>query len=204
MKISEVQLYPNIRRDSEWLLSTEPVNKRWIHDGDIITTLKGNIIFWDRYYGGYAAMDRKTKVRNILVSGDLYPLPKGGFKAFAVDTLTGRSGNVLKAHEFYRAILLKQDVIFRTSGQSFGGLKVWQRLAEFPDIEVFGWNPKVNYQAYPSKDIASGTPQAVELDPDEYHSTHADDADILGSSAEEQEEVRRVRDMYLVAHRKMS
>lgn len=47
----------------------------------------------------------------------------------------------LPAQKIYAAVIKKYDWIIVTDHQSYGGMKLWQRLSKEPGIEVYGYNP---------------------------------------------------------------
>lgn len=199
MRIKEVELIPDygqsmrnrhiyVRRKTNpigYLLKSGELDK--------IGKVKGRTIYLDRHDKSgwnsnsrfYAVNDDNGQV-DITVSGILKNTGKAS--TFKIDVLSGRNSINLKAYEFYRAIMLAMPIIFVTDTQSYGGMRTWQELSRYPDIEVFGW--------------LDGKP--VNVDPRDSDETHATEKDVrVGFRDTPEPEAREIRKMQLVAHRKI-
>lgn len=192
MKVSEVELstdFSQAERYKNLLVRSKrnPIEDK-IKDGtaDLVGKIKGHTLYLEEYSRSgwktnsrFYAVNDQTGLIDITVDG--YMERKGKSYTFKINTLDGRGGSSMKAYEFYRAIMLKMPIILMTDQQSYGGMRTWQELSRYPDIEVFGW--------------MDGKPINVDpLDPDETHATRR----------ERDPESMAIRDMYLVAHRKIS
>lgn len=196
MRISEVEFLPGYRQTAGYRHSsvkdTENPYERHIRAGTMrpVTKVKGHTIYYDRSGGGYKqsvfiAVNDDTGLVDMRVSGT--SRHRHGMVMFEIDLLDGRKGSTLKAYEFYHAILARAPVIFTTTMQSQGGLRTWQELAKYRDIEVFGWS--------------RGKPVNVTpLDPDDTHASHAD---VGGWPEPEEPEAKEILNMKLVAHKKI-
>lgn len=185
MRISEVELLPDLGSSRDWrhsvvVAKTNPYAGR-IRSGAFqrIAKVKDHTIY--HMPVGYPvhsliiAVNDSTGLVDMRLSG--VENRRKDAIIFQIKDLDGRSGSSLKAYEFYHAILKKMPIVLTTDKQSYGGLRTWQELARYPDVEVFGWD--------------RGQPVNVSpLDPDDTHVTkHDQDA--------------RLMKMKLVAHRKL-
>lgn len=197
MRISEVEFLPGYRQTAGYrhdsVKSNENPYEHQIRNGILrpVTRVKGHTIYYGhpfsrRYDAVFVAIDDNTDLVDMRVSGN--SKHRHGMVMFDIDLLDGRKGSTLKAYEFYHAILARAPVIFTTTTQSQGGLRTWQELARYPDIEVFGWS--------------RGKPVNVTpLDPDD---THASQDDVGGGWGEPEEpEAKEIMNMKLVAHKKL-
>lgn len=197
MRIREVELLPDYgpsERDRHIYVrrKTNPI-KSFIKSGKIkkIGKVKGHSLYvdmndpsgWEANSRFYAVNDENGLV-DLTVSGMMKKTGKA--YTFKIDVLSGRKGSSLKAYEFYRAIMTNMSIIFVTDTQSYGGMRTWQELSRYPDIEVFGW--------------ADGKP--VNVDPRDSDETHASERDVWDGNGPEPE-ARDIRAMKLVAHRKI-
>lgn len=67
-------------------------------------------------------------------------LNKSG-KMYYVDSALSISNNY-KVHELYRDLLIKKVIEGLITGeQSEGGRAIWNKLSQYRDIQVFGWDP---------------------------------------------------------------
>lgn len=193
MKINEVELIPNYnppeKRKDPMLKGKGYSVKKEIEYGDAVKlgTYKNHTIYGgDEIYSfsdatnKFFAIDNQTGLPVIFVSGKL--TKKKTWMKFTIALLQSRKGNKLKADEFYRFLLLKLPLILVTDSQSYGGLKVWQKLASDPRLTVFGWK--------------KGKP--VNVDPRDEMDTHATYHD-----AKEEPESKDVIGIKLIAHRKI-
>lgn len=146
------------------------------------------IYFMDKWTSKYAvqnprffAVNKQNRFVDMTLDGTI--TRHGKSMTFAINTLEGRSGSNIKAYEFYRAILLRLPVIFTSDKQSYGGMRTWQELSRYPDMEVFGW-----YNGKP-----------VNIDPLDSDETHADEKEAKSGDGVS----RQIMDMILVAHRKI-
>jgi hypothetical protein len=85
------------------------------------------------------AFNPKTKQVDMQVDG-LVKHHANGSRTFRVGELSGREGSSIKAHDLYHHLITKHDHILRTDMHSVGGMKVWKKLSQKPDINVHGWN----------------------------------------------------------------
>lgn len=106
---------------------------------------------------------------------------------FEINTLEGRSGSKIKAHEFYRSILINMPIIFVSEYQSYGGMRTWQELSRYRDIEVFGWS----------------NGRAINVDPMDQEETHAAREDICPGTKYYDREAEKIMKMKLVAHERL-
>lgn len=196
MFMREVELLPDYGQSQQgrhiYVRSkTNPI-KYLIKSGHLekIGKVKGRTVYLDRHdstgYNSnsrfYAVNDENGQV-DMTVSGMMKKTGKA--ETFKIDVLSGRKGSNLKAYEFYRLIMLKMLIIFVTDTQSYGGMRTWQELSRYPDIEVFGW--------------LKG--KAVNVDPRDSDETHASVDDVRIGGIEP--EARDIKNMKLVAHRKI-
>jgi hypothetical protein len=149
----------------------------------LISKTRGHSIYLDDISGSlsvkFYAINDASDLVVLMVDGDLSN--KGDHKVFEINVLQGRNGSNLKAYQFYRSILLNMQIIFVAEQQSYGGMRTWQELSKYPDIEMFGWlNGK-----------------AINVDPTDQDETHASEDDDYDRDAD------RIMRMKLVAHRKI-
>lgn len=205
LKVTEVELFPDDRaRESDKLaLVRSKRNATAFLDFDELEFLADapqHKIYGHqtRNFFRVYAIHNKTKQIDMTVKGVL-SARRTNWQTFTIHSLVGRKGSTLKAYEFYRTILKARNYIFTTRAQTIGGMKTWQKLAEFSDITVFGW---VNGQV-------------VNIDPSDQDQTHVDtnvwyklDRDRSGSefwvSSEDYKDTNKIRQMNLVAHRTVS
>ena len=184
MRMEEVELAPYIgRRRAERhssVLYRQPIDKSELvkisRSRDHTMYKTPNRTGRVRFY----AVNDGTDLVDMTVDGSMSR--KGKHDIFKINVLNGRTGSSLKAYQFYRNILLGSPIIFVSDTQSYGGLRTWQELSRYPDIEVFGW--------------LNGKP--VNISPLDSDETHAD-IDDVGSDRE----IRDVFNTKLVAHRKI-
>jgi len=63
--------------------------------------------------------------------------------SYIIHGLYAAPGNPVKAHQFYRNLILDQGLtLISDRKQSPGGNRVWQRLEAYPDIEVYGFDTR--------------------------------------------------------------
>lgn len=197
MRISEVEFLPGYRQSAGYrhgdVRDNENPYERHIYRGILrpVTKVKGHTVYYGHPSGRggdavFVAISDDTGLVDMRVSGK--SKHSHGMVMFEIDILDGRKGSTLKAYEFYHAILARAPVIFTTTTQSQGGLRTWQELSKYPDIEVFGWS--------------RGKPVNVTpRDPDE---THASQDDVSrGWGEPEEPEAREIMNMKLVAHKKL-
>lgn len=184
MRMSEVELAPYIGRSRDEkhssVLYKEPIDTS---DLRVIATLGNHTIYKTDNNTGrvrFYAVNNDNGLADMTVDGSMHR--KGKQQIFKINVVNGRTGSKIKAHKFYRSILLNLPIIFVTDTQSYGGLRIWQELSKYPDIEVFGW--------------LNGKPiNVTPLDPDE---THAD-ADEVGTD----KELVDIFKMKLIAHKRI-
>ena len=142
----------------------------------------------------FFTVNKNTNQIDMVVDGTLSK--KKNSWVFKINSLKGRNGTILKAYQFYRLILTNMNVIFVSDSQSYGGMRTWQELAKFPDIEVFGW----------------ANNKAVNIDPQDEFETHASDRETDDYSSKEnfdigysttEKEAAEIQKMKLVAHKKI-
>lgn len=200
MNIDEVELIPDFSQAQRFKhasvrLKTNTIKNK-IEDGIVkkIGKVRNYTIYVDdsgpsdeftdiRFY----AVNNQTDLVDMTVDGKMQMRGKKFF-SFEINALEGRSGSNLKAHEFYRAILLAMPIIFVSDLQSYGGMRTWQELSRYPDIEVFGWSDG----------------QAVNIDPRDPEETHVDPKERYSSRVDYQDpELKRILNMKLVAHKRI-
>jgi hypothetical protein len=196
MRISEVEFLPGYRASSGYrhhaVRYKDNPYEREIRSGEFrpVTKVKGHTIYYNHSndphdHSVFIAVNDSTGLVDMRVSGAAKRAH--GMVMFSIDILDGRKDSTLKAYEFYHAILARAPVIFTTTTQSQGGLRTWQELSRYPDIEVFGWS--------------RGKPVNVTpLDPDE---THATPDDVSSWGEPEEPEAKEILNMKLVAHKKI-
>lgn len=190
MLVRELELLPDFSQDERTknriLRSrTNPLYKDMVSGNlHLIARVKSHSIYLDRgpVLSKFYAVDDGTDLVALMVDGDLSS--KGNHEVFEINVLQGRKGSKLKAYEFYRAILLNMPLIFVAHQQSYGGMRTWQELSRYPDIEVFGWEGG----------------KAVNVDPMDQDETHASDDDVSGPFGYDPD-AARIKRMKLVAHR---
>lgn len=194
MKINEVELLPDYNpseKEKESFLKGKghklkkeikygDASKIGVYKNHTIYMSDGEFAFSDTTTKFYA-IDNETNLPTIFVTGNLRKRKQGWMK-FKINLLQARKGNKLKADEFYRFLLIKLPLILVTHSQSFGGLKVWQKLAADPRLTVFGWK----------------NGKAINVDPRDDSETHASFDD-----AQDEPESKDVIDIALIAHRRM-
>lgn len=200
MKVSEVELIPDLsqaqKNKHRSVRSDSNVIKNKITTGAVkkIGKVRGYSIYMEDTSGKadefsntrFYAVNDKTDLVDMTFDG--YQTRKGKFINFEINTLEGRTGSNLKAYELYRAVLLTLPIIFVSDLQSYGGMRTWQELSKYPDIEVFGW-----YEDKP-----------VNLDPLDSEETHVTDDDVmLARNPVEREQMKRILNTKLIAHRKI-
>ena len=196
MLVRELELLPDFsqsERTKNVVLrsQTNPIAKD-IRAGNLrlISKTRGHSIYLDGANDGWVAnarfyaIDDASDLVVLMVDGQLSN--KGNQKVFDINVLQGRAGSGLKAYQFYRSILLNMPIIFVAEQQSYGGMRTWQELSKYPDIEVFGWlNGK-----------------AINVDPTDQDETHASEDDVKTPDGYDRHADRIMR-MKLVAHRKI-
>ena len=156
-----------------------------------IARIKGCSIYLEKhdhkdwvYNSRFYAVNDTTGLVEITVDGDMQPSGKS-MMTFTVNTLDGRKGRMISAHEFYRSIMLNMSLIMVTETQSYGGMRTWQELARYPDIEIFGW--------------LHGKP--INIDPFDPEETHATERETVTKYGKDRD-MERVMQMKLISHRK--
>lgn len=200
MKVSEVELIPDLSQAQRYkhlsVRSNRNTIKNKIQSGVAkkIGKTRGYTLYMDE--SGPRGEFSNTRFYAVNDATDLVDLTfdglqskTGSFISFEVNTLEGRPGSGLKAHAFYRAVLLALPIIFVSNLQSYGGMRTWQELSKYPDIEVFGWYDN----------------QPVNLDPLDPEETHATDTDawLMPNDRDIKDDLNRVLNTKLIAHRKI-
>lgn len=193
MKINEVELIPDYnpgeKRKDPILKGKGHGVKKEIEYGDAVKlgTYKNHTIYmsdeqhaFEDATNKFFAIDNETELPTIFVSGVLRK--KKNWMRFTISILQARKGNKLKADEFYRFLMLKLPLILVTYQQSYGGLKVWQKLSADPQLTVFGWK----------------NGKAINVDPRDEMDTHATHSDAYSEP-----ESKDVYNIALIAHRKI-
>lgn len=131
----------------------------------------------------YIAHNRATGKIDISMLGSQHKHKKG--TTFNIQSLAGRTGSSLKAHDLYHHLITKHDHILVGTTHSIGGQKVWQKLAKKPGVGIHGW--------------LNGKP--VNLDPHDSEQTHVPDEEFYSDDKID----RATNDIFhtkLIAHRK--
>lgn len=165
--------------------STNNSIARHISNMQLVACTNGYSILLNKHNRGdwannsrFYAVNDHTNLVDMTADGDIQP--SGRYITFTVNTLDGRKGSRIRAHEFYRAIMLNMPLIMVTDKQSYGGMRTWQHLARYRDIEVFGW-------------LNSKPINVDPLDPEETHATEQECSD---------RDAERIMQIKLVSHRK--
>lgn len=153
-----------------------------------VCKLKGYTIYYIKYPNQadntrFYAINDKTNLVDMTVSGHMSAI--GNLKRFKVGNLEGRDITGIKAYEFYRAILINMPIVFTSDIQSYGGMRTWQELSKYPDIEVFGWDRG-----------------PINIDPLDSEETHAVEDDIWNDPQDKQ--LQKILNIKLVAHKKIT
>jgi hypothetical protein len=110
--------------------------------GDLVGKF-GRYQIWREWFGGqlsYHLFDPESRTVIITAFGSQY---KGNPNSYIIHGLYAAPGNPVKAHQFYRALIIDQGLTLVSDRmQSPGGNQVWQRLETYPDVNVFGYNTK--------------------------------------------------------------
>lgn len=197
MILLEVQLLPDFSQAERYRNSivrnkTNPIADN-IDRGEfeLISKSKQHTIYLEqharknwKHNARFYAVNNQTGLVDMTVDGDIKRT--GTVRTFTVSTLDGRRNSGMRAYEFYRAMMLGTPLILVTDAQSYGGLRTWQELAKYRDIEVFGW--------------LDGHP--VNVDPSDPEDTHATEREANNSRVDSSDAASIIR-MKLVAHRKM-
>lgn len=113
--------------DSKILDTAKKVSETENHDiyrrGEV---KRGNFIH-------YVALNKKTKLPDMLVSGNVEGKKKPHLQ---VANLQGREGSTLKAHDFYDHIIQNHHPIRSDTMQSVGAMKVWKKIKDNPSVKV--------------------------------------------------------------------
>ena len=98
---------------------------------------------WRDWLGGqlsYHLFDPRTRVAILTTFGSQY---KGNPRSYIIHGLYAAPGNTVKAHQFYRNLIVDQGLtLISDRKQSPGGNRVWQRLEAYPDVTVYGYDTK--------------------------------------------------------------
>ena len=99
-----------------------------------ISSIKGLDIWHDRPNGRFNVVDKEGNTKMAL---DGAFDREEGRKHFSINDLRGHPSSPVKAHEFYHHLITQHGIILHgSSEQSDGGMKVWKKLSENPDIHV--------------------------------------------------------------------
>ncbi len=194
--MNELELLPDFsqteRNKHRVLRSQKNLISKDIRSGDLrfIARTENHSIYMDddpnsKRNSRFYAIDDEADLVVLMVDGDLSK--NGDHWTFMVNVLQKRVGSRLKAHRFYRAILLNMPIIFVAAQQSYGGMRTWQELSKHRHIEMFGW--------------LKG--RAINIDPTDQDETHASEDDVYGSPGGYDRDADRIMRMKLVAHRKI-
>lgn len=119
----------------------EPEKEAWFL-GRRVGGFDGYTVWRDWVGGqlGYHLFDPRERRVIITTFGSQY---KGNPQSFIIHGLYAAPGNTVKAHQFYRNLIVDQGLtLISDRKQSPGGNKVWQRLEAYPDINVYGYDTK--------------------------------------------------------------
>ena len=116
----------------------------------------GRYQLWRDWLGGqlsYHLFDADSRTVVLTTFGSRY---QRNPNSYIIHGLYAAPGNPVKAHQFYRNLILDQDLtLISDRKQSPGGNRVWQRLETYPDIEVYGFDTRtgevMNYGAQDSE-----------------------------------------------------
>lgn len=108
--------------------------------GKRVARYNGYHIYRD-WFGGqlsYHLFDPRGRTVVLTTFGSQY---KGNPNSYIIHGLYAAPSNPVKAHEFYRALIKNLGLtLISDRKQSPGGNRVWQRLENYPDIEVYGYD----------------------------------------------------------------
>lgn len=212
MEIKEIELHPDYdhsqNHSSVWHPKWKFDDPKWKHENvKQVGKVKGYsiILAKKKYINHIYVLDPKTRQVMLHVDGHF----KG--KAFYIGTLSGRVGSPVKAAEFYRALTVMYGYILVTDSQSIGGLKVWQKLASYPDVTVFGYNKGKTYNVDPREpeDTHVSQDEISDLDNNIYGGDEGWAPDYKFDPKEhkvkknEIKDLMEIIDMKLVAHKKI-
>ena len=103
----------------------------------------GRYRLWRDWLGGqlsYHLFDPDSRTVVLTSFGSRY---QGNPNSYIIHGLYAAPGNPVKAHQFYRNLILDQGLtLISDRKQSPGGNRVWQRLEAYPDVEVYGFDTK--------------------------------------------------------------
>ena len=98
---------------------------------------------WRDWLGGqlsYHVFDPESRTVVLTTFGSRYHRNPN---SYIIHGLYAAPGNPVKAHQFYRNLILDQGLtLISDRKQSPGGNRVWQRLEAYPDIEVYGFDTR--------------------------------------------------------------
>jgi len=195
MKFNEVQLLkPEDWTDtdkSDSVITTHPFfyfkqpNMKYVKK---ITTFKNNTIYkipneYRDNFVDFVAVDNKSKLANMYMTGTTEK--RGRFYVYQNIELSGRTESNIKAYEFYRVILINMPIIFVANIHSYGGMRTWQELSKYPDIEVFGWSKG----------------EWINIDPLDSEETHVVDPDL--GEPKLNPDLKKIKNMRMIAHKKI-
>lgn len=110
-------------------------------------------IKYDQYSSAtiYAINDT-TGLVDMYLDGDVLN-HDNGYITLGIMKLSGRKGTTLTAVDFYKA-LIKAKFILTTDTQSYGGKKVWQKLAKQRNVNIHAYNPETDehFKVNPNND----------------------------------------------------
>jgi len=119
----------------------EPEKEHWFL-GKKVGNFEGYSV-WRDWWGGqlsYHLFDPRTRIAILTTFGSQY---KDNPASYIIHGLYAAPGNTVKAHQFYRNLIVDQGLtLVSDRKQSPGGNRVWQRLEAYPDVTVYGYDTK--------------------------------------------------------------
>jgi len=118
------------------LTDTEPYNQKGNQHNFLSVMKSGHHLYKhesknDIIDTNFYAHNPHTNLPDIWVGGQLHD------KHFYIDTISGRKGSTIKAHDFYHHLIKHHGLTLHSSTfQSRGGQKIWKQLAVKPDVEI--------------------------------------------------------------------
>lgn len=150
MRISELQILTKVKGKGSNLDQLPKMGREIKPEqeehylGRHVSNLKGLEIWRYEHQGEiqYAAFDPKTRRATLSTFGGRY---RGNPQSFIISGLYATDDNRLPAVELYRHLIIKHSLdLVSDKSQSPGGMRVWQKLARYPDIKIHGFNTRTN------------------------------------------------------------